>query len=327
MALFNKMKSYLPYKNLTDTNITDKWTESTGTSEEFYYSLSEGYVNGAYVPVLKQEPMDVFLFGEKMTKGTLGELDYREWAWGEDDAQHFFCLYVRTIPITWVVSHFYEVDKIRKSSAGDFYKCTVEGVSGTAEPTWDTVEGNITTEGAPDPLTHAGHHQYLLNDVIKSSAGDYYKVVTSGEAGSSEPAWNTTVGETTQDNEVTWERIDTPAANVQWERIENTTVGDPDNYADNVIQCQDFIEVFQASDSKETIALSVIIANVGDNDSNIIFLITDEDHHPLFTMMITLLSTDGPLTMPEKIVVPALGRIKIMSSEQLVSVSITEDES
>ena len=49
---------------------------------------------------------------------------------------------------------------------------------------------------------------YSLNVTVKSTAGDVYKCTTAGTSGSSEPTWDTTVGNTTNDGTVVWTRID-----------------------------------------------------------------------------------------------------------------------
>jgi hypothetical protein len=47
---------------------------------------------------------------------------------------------------------------------------------------------------------------YVLGDYCQSTAGDTYTVTTAGTSGASEPAWDTTIGNTTADNDVVWTR-------------------------------------------------------------------------------------------------------------------------
>lgn len=47
---------------------------------------------------------------------------------------------------------------------------------------------------------------------IRSTAGDSYICTTAGNAGASEPTWNTTIGATTTDGTVTWTRVENLSA-------------------------------------------------------------------------------------------------------------------
>ena len=250
MALFNKTKAYMPFKNISDEGTTDMWTQSE-TATEYYYNQAD----------LPAKPLNVEVKGSNLVEGTIGSLAYKEWAWGDNLAMSAFSLYIRLDPDAWAATAAKVVGDTIKSTAGDYYECTVAGTTGASEPTWDTVVGN-----------------------------------------------------TTADDTVTWIRVENISA-------------DPDGLAAGDIRCSEFVEIFQAAAAKETIVLSTLIANTGDTDADIVFIITDSSDVVLYTMLVTLTTTDGPLTMQEKIVIPPEGKVKIMSSSELVSASITEDES
>ena len=64
----------------------DKWTNSTTTPGEYYFSAAGGPVN---------KPMEVYANGAALSEGTLGSLSDGQWAWGDQDAIGGSRIYVK----------------------------------------------------------------------------------------------------------------------------------------------------------------------------------------------------------------------------------------
>ena len=123
------------------------------------------------------------------------------------------------------------------SSDGDLYEVTNfpsgDRKSGLTEPTWNTTLGATTTDNditwtrRDQEINFCGKYWYLnatpplwaaststfVGQRVTSTAGNYYEcTAVSGSSpnftGATEPTWNTTLGATTTDNEVTWTRVD-----------------------------------------------------------------------------------------------------------------------
>lgn len=105
------------------------------------------------------------------------------------------------------------------------FVCIFAGTSGLSEPTWNVTRGQKTTTdgtviwqectGIPGPCgdvtntsswTVVKNTAVSLGQVIKDvAATTYFICTTSGTTGNgSEPSWNTTAGQTTNDNTVVW---------------------------------------------------------------------------------------------------------------------------
>lgn len=69
--------------SLTD-GLTDQWTDSPTTPNEYYYTGSD----------ITAEPTYVFVNGSELTEGTLGSLSDGEYAWGDQDTLGADTLYV-----------------------------------------------------------------------------------------------------------------------------------------------------------------------------------------------------------------------------------------
>lgn len=69
--------------SLTD-GVTDQWTDSPTTPNEYYYTGSD----------ISAEPTYVFVNGTEQTEGTLGSLESGEYAWGDQDTLGTDTLYV-----------------------------------------------------------------------------------------------------------------------------------------------------------------------------------------------------------------------------------------
>ena len=67
------------------------------------------------------------------------------------------------------------------------------------------------------PTTWAASTAYTVGDVVKATSYDAhtYKCTTAGTSGGSEPTWDTTNGNTTADNTVTWTTFDSKTYQVK----------------------------------------------------------------------------------------------------------------
>jgi hypothetical protein len=104
------------------------------------------------------------------------------------------------------------------------FVCVVAGTTAGSEPTWTVTKGDKTTDntvtwqectGQPPvngdatntkDWNSASGNTVALGQIIKNVAATHYFIcTTAGTAGSgAEPTWNTTAGQTTADNGVTW---------------------------------------------------------------------------------------------------------------------------
>jgi hypothetical protein len=97
---------------------------------------------------------------------------------------------------------------------GRRYVCIVAGTTGETEPEWDTTVGNETEDGTVtwlccdllevDPWS--AEEEITLGEIHRATIYDYrqYVCIVAGTTGATEPSWNTTPGETTEDGTVTW---------------------------------------------------------------------------------------------------------------------------
>jgi hypothetical protein len=123
----------------------------------------------------------------------------------------------------WEASKIYYVGDWVQSSAGDTYVVTEEGESGSTEPAWNTTIGNTTDDTYAD---WEASTVYDSGDFVTDGAGNKYEVtarVSPYESGASAPAWDTTEGNTTTDNDLTWTCRGTMEDAVEWTR-QNLTV-------------------------------------------------------------------------------------------------------
>ena len=71
------------------------------------------------------------------------------------------------------------------------------------------------------PKAWASSTSYAVGDMVRSTAGDRYQCTTAGTSGGTEPTWDTTIGNTTNDNTAVWTRV----TNSSGDRYECTTAG------------------------------------------------------------------------------------------------------
>lgn len=126
---------------------------------------------------------------------------------------------------TWAASTPYTVGD-RRNPAGTsangaigplVAQCVTSGTSGSSEPTWGTNPNAQVTDGTatwamiprPGPWFWSASKFYGLGTIIKPTAAStyYLKCTTAGQAGSTEPTWNSTVGSTNTDGSVVWTTI------------------------------------------------------------------------------------------------------------------------
>lgn len=118
---------------------------------------------------------------------------------------------VTAVPDTFVGDDEVEIQVSVKSAPGDpaYLAATNELVTVTIldDETDMTPDFNV----APGPWKKSTN--YIAGNNVVSSDGDWYLCTKGGKSGSDAlgPLWNDTIGASTTDNEVTWERIATPS--------------------------------------------------------------------------------------------------------------------
>ncbi len=140
---------------------------------------------------------------------------------------------VRVNPPEWTPATSMEVREVRDAITGSVvkpttlndrhFKCTTEGTTGEAEPSWNTTIGGTTTETIPATVW-AGTTAYTVGDIVNpiSPTGYVFVAQNSGTSSGSEPTWPTVVGATVADNDITWETLlSTPGV---WTTIQALTV-------------------------------------------------------------------------------------------------------
>jgi hypothetical protein len=137
-------------------------------------------------------------------------------------------------PSDWAAATSYAPGDLILDSNGNLQSCAAKGQSGATPPTWNSIYLQITYDGtvawqglgpgkrwSPTYLDSTSYSSnvtsYIAGDVILDAVGNQQKCIVGGRSGSVTPAWATVVGGTTNDAQVTWQRV----ANVSWE---NNTV-------------------------------------------------------------------------------------------------------
>ena len=92
---------------------------------------------------------------------------------------------------------------------GNLQICSVEGNSGGVAPNWGTVPGDTTADGqvtwtAQVNPAWVGGVSVALGAWLIDSNGKTQRCTVPRISGATEPAWNSTVGESTQDSAATW---------------------------------------------------------------------------------------------------------------------------
>ena len=92
---------------------------------------------------------------------------------------------------------------------GNLQICSVGGNSGGVAPNWGTVPGDTTADGqvtwtAQVNPAWVGGVSVALGAWLIDSNGKTQRCTVPGISGATEPAWNSTVGESTQDSAATW---------------------------------------------------------------------------------------------------------------------------
>ena len=92
---------------------------------------------------------------------------------------------------------------------GNLQICSVGGNSGGVAPNWGTVPGDTTADGqvtwtAQVNPAWVGGVSVALGAWLIDSNGKTQRCTVPGISGATQPAWNSTVGESTQDSAATW---------------------------------------------------------------------------------------------------------------------------
>lgn len=127
---------------------------------------------------------------------------------------------VDTRYLIWAATTIVELGDRRSSiDHTHWYTCTVEGTTGSSEPSWvnTTIGVSTTTDGTvtwrydglyTGPTKRVNSHAYILGDeiVLAGETGQYFKCTQAGSSAGSEPAFDTTgIGSTTTDGTIVWE--------------------------------------------------------------------------------------------------------------------------
>ena len=107
---------------------------------------------------------------------------------------------------SWVYSTSYNLGNIviPTTPNGYSYIVTSAGKSAVNEPSWTTTIGNTTID---KPEIWEAMKSYILNDRVTATTPDgvtQYKCTNAGQAGDTEPTWDTVIGHTTTDEPSDW---------------------------------------------------------------------------------------------------------------------------
>ena len=111
----------------------------------------------------------------------------------------------------WKASTSYEVGNkaLPASMNGRFYICTTGGTSGASEPQWrdygDTHDGSVTWKAG----AWVKQTPYAADDIVipTNPNGHFYRCVTAGTSGTTEPSWPLTGSAMLSDGSAQWMRL------------------------------------------------------------------------------------------------------------------------
>lgn len=111
-----------------------------------------------------------------------------------------------TAPL-WQAKKTYNIgDKVVDSSNNShYYTCTINGTSSVFEPSFPLTI-NSTVKDIKSAVTWSSNTYYEVDDIVlpTNSNGYFYVCIDEGNAGTIEPTWRTTDGQTFSDGDVTW---------------------------------------------------------------------------------------------------------------------------
>ncbi len=123
-----------------------------------------------------------------------------------------------------------------------------------------------------------------------------------------------------------WGDNDALGADTIYVRL-NSTTPDPDGNPADFVKCSEPLEIFQATLAVETIILSLIIANTESTNAKCVLYITNSVDVAQFVSLFEISVADSNEKWSEKIVIEPDQKLKFMTSNELVSLILTEDES
>jgi len=102
---------------------------------------------------------------------------------------------------------------------------------------------------------------------------------------------------------------------------------DPDSKSADFLLASEFKTIVTAPGATETISLSIIVANNETTDVDIVLVIADSSDIAQAVWLFTIGSTDGPLSIPEKIILNPTEKLRIMANKELVNIICSQDQS
>jgi hypothetical protein len=181
------------------------------------------------------------------------------------------------------------------------YKSLVDGASNF----W-TASGSGTDEFYYNQtISQIEPNAVLINGVVTAKAANALGSLAAGE-------WS-------------WGDNDTLGTKTIYVRLSDGA--DPDSKSADHIQCSEPQELIVAAGGKETIFLSLLLANFSTTDDANIRIYHTDGTDILFQWVIDILVTDSPFALDSKIILEPSDKFLIMSDIEKVSVLASGDES
>lgn len=108
----------------------------------------------------------------------------------------------------WRKEQIYNINDvvIPTPNNGYFYRCITDGRSAPLQPTFPTT-GGATVDDTYGIASWIPSQPYSVGDIVKATSGGsthYYKCITAGTTGATEPIWNNTAGVIVVDGSISW---------------------------------------------------------------------------------------------------------------------------